>query len=264
MNVKALYERLENWVSQNDEDKTLDLSGLRLKRLPNFENLPPEFSKLKNLIRLNCKDNIITEIDSSELPSKLEYLDCSYNRLTYIPELPENLTTLICSNNEITGLPNLPKYLGTLICSYNNLETLEGVSSSNLPESLTYLDCSYNKIKRIYEVPTFIKIFIIKGNPIKESIKFGESELDLNQYINLTNDDIESDEEMEEIKEITNLINEGQDILIDDGEEIKLFDRNYIIENVVFKNKSYKIDNLKLSPEKYKELLVNDFLYLKI
>ncbi len=274
MNEIILYEKIEKWVKEGDCDKTLDISNLELKKFPNFNS--GKYTSLKNLKRLICKDNLINEIDTKELPINLEYFDCSYNKLTYIPELPQNLTTLICSSNLISGLPNLPKYLGTLICSYNNLKELDGVSSSILPDTLIYLDCSYNQIERIYQVPLSLKTLICKGNPIKETILMTDFYNDMDLYVSSNSeDDLDSQSyESSEVDEIIDIVNESKDIILDNGKNIIITNRNYILENAKLSSDSKDtnsiefiikdLNNLKLSSEKYKTIALNDSIYYEV
>ena len=74
----------------------------------------------------------ITQLDLSykklkELPdlseyTNLQYLDCSNNNLTELPELPQSIVILDCENNKLTSLPKeLPKSLKKLHCQYNKL-----------------------------------------------------------------------------------------------------------------------------------------------
>jgi Leucine-rich repeat (LRR) protein len=59
----------------------------------------------ENVIYLDCRNNIITELDN--LPSKLVFLDCSYNNITNLDNLPLGLKILICMDNNINSLDNL-------------------------------------------------------------------------------------------------------------------------------------------------------------
>lgn len=56
----------------------------------------------------------------ADLPPKLIYLNCCYNKLTIIPKLPNTLKNLSCQNNPLECLPILPTELLELHC-YNNL-----------------------------------------------------------------------------------------------------------------------------------------------
>src|SRR2546425_1055217 len=79
----------------------LNIAGLGLTELP--DNLPT------SLQILDCSYNKITEIGS--LPPSLQKLDCSNNRITELKNLPVSLLGLYCSNNRITELKNLPALL---------------------------------------------------------------------------------------------------------------------------------------------------------
>jgi Leucine-rich repeat (LRR) protein len=49
----------------------------------------------------------------------LDFLNCSNNQLTSLPELPFNLKILECNNNQLTSLPELPSTLEYLNCENN-------------------------------------------------------------------------------------------------------------------------------------------------
>jgi len=114
------------------------------------------------------------------LPNSLKYFNCSYNRLSCLPELPSNLLSLNCEGNLLTKLPKLPDKLDTLLCGKNSLSYLP-----DLPDSLLELYCESNKLiylpnlpKRIYEEYEFVFPMIYNGvyyydfknNPISDLI----------------------------------------------------------------------------------------------
>jgi Leucine-rich repeat (LRR) protein len=159
-----LERKIGRWITRKDYDRPLDISGLGLTKLPSFTG---ELEKVKKLI---CSNNQISYFESKDLPCELEYLDCSHNKLSFIPDLPITLDCLICSNNKIDYIQILPPYLRTLVCSYNQIRSFEDIVG--FPESISYFDCSYNLIEKIPELPPTIEYIILKGNQIKENIKF--------------------------------------------------------------------------------------------
>ena len=74
-----------------------------------------------------------------------QYIDCSENNITVLPELP-NCQQLYCSNNKLIVLPELPncKYLD---CENNNLTYLP-----ELP-NCEYLHCDSNHLTVLPELP---------------------------------------------------------------------------------------------------------------
>ena len=73
--------------------------------------------------------------------SQLIALECSFNRLTHLPELPAN-EILKCYNNQLTHLPELPLN-EILYCSKNKLTHLP-----ELPQNKA-LDCSDNQLPKL-------------------------------------------------------------------------------------------------------------------
>jgi Leucine-rich repeat (LRR) protein len=207
-----LQRKISNWIRRKDYDRPLDISGLCLNRLPLFTG---ELNKIKKLI---CSNNQISYFESKDLPLELEYLDCSHNKLSFIPDLPITLDCLICSNNKIDYIQVLPPYLRTLVCSYNQIRSFEDIVG--FPQSISYFDCSYNLIEKIPELPPTIEYIILKGNQIKESIKFFNHtksyiSFDENSFIENSSEEISPEEiSPEEIspEEISSGDNEWENI----------------------------------------------------
>ena len=91
-----------------------------------------------------------------ELPKELEYLyleklDCSYTKITDLPELP-NLRELYCYHTPLTVLPELPQ-CQKLYCSYTKI--------TDLPElpNLRELDCSYTPLTVLPELPNLRELY---------------------------------------------------------------------------------------------------------
>ena len=99
----------------------------------------PDLSRFKQLRHLNCSFNKLTWLPP--LNNTLTHLDCSDNKLTELPPLNENLTHLVCNNNNLTWLPRLNNNLITLNCTDNQLTELP-----HLNDNLTQLYCSRNQL----------------------------------------------------------------------------------------------------------------------
>jgi hypothetical protein len=105
---------IQKWLNIDNPDAILDLSYLGL------EELPPIVSTCRKL-------------------------QCSHNKLTYLPDLP-NCQRLDCSHNNLTTLPDLPK-CQYLRCGHNSLKSLPDISNC------TYIYCSFNLLTTIQHLP---------------------------------------------------------------------------------------------------------------
>jgi Leucine-rich repeat (LRR) protein len=82
-----VIQRVNEWIDNNNPSKVLNLTNLNMEALP-------------------------------ELPSNLEYLNCSNNFILTITRLPESLKILECKNNplyNITELVSLSKLKGFVL-----------------------------------------------------------------------------------------------------------------------------------------------------
>jgi len=135
----------------------------KLKKIfPNaFEG---ELLDINNDIIINCKflwfNNLnIKDLTGIEWFINLENLDCSYNRLTSLPNLPNALKELHCYNNKLTTLPNLPDTLEFLGCCDNKL-----ISLPNLPDTLKSLYCFDNRLTTLPKLPKTLKYLWCSNN----------------------------------------------------------------------------------------------------
>ena len=108
--MEIALKRIQQCIQDNNT--SLDLSGLKLVKLP--DNLPASLQKL------SCSNNQLTSLPDN-LPASLRHLHCSSNQLTSLPNnLPASLQTLFCNNNQLTSFPdNLPASL-QILYYYNN------------------------------------------------------------------------------------------------------------------------------------------------
>lgn len=106
----------------------------------------------RNLKNLECDFNALTSLDLSGM-DKLEYLSCTYNKITSLNQCP-TLGSVRCSNNLIEELllPEVKKGLVTyVVCDGNRIKSLDLSSypnlkavncGTNLLESLNVAGCS--------------------------------------------------------------------------------------------------------------------------
>jgi len=101
-------------------DNSIDLSGIDLKKLPDFSNCVVNGN-------FNCSNNQLTSLEGA--PQKVVgYFDCSGNQLTSLKGAPYEVGGLFnCSGNQLTSLEGAPKEVGGLFnCSGNQLTSLDG------------------------------------------------------------------------------------------------------------------------------------------
>ena len=113
--------------------------GEKISSLKGIEH----FTSLKNL---NCKLNLLTELDVSKNPA-LESLDCSYNQLRAL-DVSNNLalTELKCGGNSLGALDvSKNSELNSLDCEGNHLSALNVSNNSKL----TILGCWDNKLSEL-------------------------------------------------------------------------------------------------------------------
>ena len=128
----------------------------------------------RNLTRLICRSNLLSELDVSGLP-KLTYLDCSSNRINTL-DVSGNavLETLFCRDNGMTFLDVSECYcLGTLECGENSLTELD---ISNCPQ-LDTLSCQSNSLSTLDVTTTpLIRNYILTTPRVEDGthIAYGE------------------------------------------------------------------------------------------
>ena len=124
---------IEDYINSLPLDTTdIDVSDKRLKYLP-------DLTRFKQLIRLYCFNNYLTELPP--LNNTLKVLVCSLNQLTELPPLNNDLTFLDCSYNQLTKLPSLNNKLEQIYCYRNQLTELPVLNNK-----LVILFCSDNNI----------------------------------------------------------------------------------------------------------------------
>jgi Secretion system C-terminal sorting domain len=91
--------------------------------------------------------------------SSLTSLNCTNNRISFIPPLPSSLKTLLISHNKLSEVANLPAFLTTLHCQNNQIKVLP-----DLPISLKIFDCSYNSITVLPQLPAQLQTLFCTHN----------------------------------------------------------------------------------------------------
>jgi Leucine-rich repeat (LRR) protein len=138
-----------------------------------YDNIKHIFNSFEEILKLdnynginfiNCSYSKLSSLP--ELPNSLIELYCSYNSLSNLPELPNPLITLASSSNDLSSLPELPNSLINLICNNNNLSSLP-----ELPNSLRILDLATNNLSSLPELPNSLTNLDYYDNPIYNHIK---------------------------------------------------------------------------------------------
>ena len=106
---------------------------------------------------LNISDLNLPDLPDSLLWKDVKILECSYNRLTSLPNLP-NVKILCCDNNQLTRLPDLPN-IELLNCYINQL-----IALPDLPNVKT-LGCFNNRLTRLPDLPK-VKYLDCHNNPL--------------------------------------------------------------------------------------------------
>uniref|UniRef100_A0A6C0DJJ0 Uncharacterized protein n=1 Tax=viral metagenome TaxID=1070528 RepID=A0A6C0DJJ0_9ZZZZ len=166
----------------------------------NLTELPESIENCYYLQSLSCNNNNLETLriplsfvenfdnwksDGDEEDVSLTYLNCSFNKLTELPndiptedgdlmnKLPNRLKNLICNNNLLTSLPELlPMNLRHLNCSFNTLTSIPILVNNPIsPEgtiNLLFLHCNNNEITQLPELPNNIKLLNCNNNEITQ------------------------------------------------------------------------------------------------
>lgn len=196
-NLLKLPELPDTLTSLNVVDGNLDQfptvlpSGLKYISF-SFNNIKtiPNIEWPSNMESIDVEKNEMEEILS--LPRYLKNLQCSNNKLSYLPDkLPDGLQHLNCNNNNLVRLPDLPDTLEYLYCQNNLLTALPP-----LPESLEVLNCKNNHLEYIPPLPKSIKGLYYDDNPLKEFPR-----IHFHTFINPVNDQVTQDLQFEQFNQ---------------------------------------------------------------
>ncbi|MCW3071522.1 MAG: hypothetical protein JWO44_1412, partial [Bacteroidetes bacterium] len=154
---------------------------------------------VKGRLAVYIGSDSIQDLTGIQYFSSLRNLDCSGNRLTYIPALPDSLETFICSGNMLDSLPAFPQLLTLIDCSGNYLDSLPPLPvslvtlhcNSNhlpvlpaLPVTLNTLDCGYNSLAVLPALPDSLFDLNCAGNLLTVLPALPDSLLTLNCFSN--------------------------------------------------------------------------------
>src|ERR1035437_10396697 len=123
-----LQTHYPNCMSGNQMDMTcadilnatsVDVSNSSIADLTGIENFV-------NINYLNCSNNLLTFLP--DLPTNISNFNCSINQLTSLPTLPTGIVQFHCNNNQLTSLPALPSTLEDLDCKFNFITALPTLS----------------------------------------------------------------------------------------------------------------------------------------
>ena len=150
--MEEAQKRIDEWMKDTSKElylRKLDL--ISLPKIPYFEGVgcacaPP------NCVKLNCSYNKLTTLP--DLPS-CQYLYCYNNQLTTLPDLP-NCQELDCGNNQLTTLPDLPN-CQELYCYNDQLAKLP-----DLP-NCRKLCCSNNQLTKLPDLPNCQTLYCISN-----------------------------------------------------------------------------------------------------
>ena len=180
----GLDDKLDGYIlEENIKNETeLDISNKQIEKIN-------EIKYFTSLIKLNCSNNLLTELELNDL-TQLEELECSNNNISNIRiEFLQKIKKINCSYNLIENLSIVhSRVLESLRCDYNELNqlVLPGFENRYIEEiflfnnKLTSLNfVSIKNLKRfdlgnnLFETintlsNTNIESLRISGNPLKE------------------------------------------------------------------------------------------------
>ncbi|KAI9294631.1 RNI-like protein [Neoconidiobolus thromboides FSU 785] len=161
-------------INQLNKLVNLDLSNNKLQQLP------IEIKELQSLTTLNLKRNRLESIPFFEYESKLNklnYLDCSFNRIKELQSNNNNNSTysqlkqLNLSNNQLSNIHDIllqtPSITSLILNNNQFFEFPENIIKLN---QLTMLDISNNQLKNIdYKLGYLnnLKQFLFEGNSLR-------------------------------------------------------------------------------------------------
>ena len=120
----------------------------------------------KNITELNVHDALHGNVDFSILQKegyrKIKTITLKEGEITAIVNLPSNLEKLVCSHQKLMNLENLPESLQHLECTNNYLQS---INLENI-KKLKVLKVSYNKLKKIENLPYSLEELYIDNNDI--------------------------------------------------------------------------------------------------
>lgn len=125
----------------------------------------------------------IVDFEKLEKMEKLEYFDCSNNKITQIINIPYSLKYLNCSNNEIISLEQLPNNIITINCKNNPLKTLHypiNIKPNKYPSKLKKIIFGENFDQPIDNLPKILnEIIFTQYSKFNQPINFLPNSLEI-------------------------------------------------------------------------------------
>jgi hypothetical protein len=143
-------------------------------------------SSVKSLTSINVSNDSIHDLTGVQYFTSLNYLNCSNNLLTHLPNLPHTIRYLYCQKNSITGLPAFPSSAEIVNCGYNLLTALP----YTITDSIYNFNCEHNLLTSLPPLPltgglAFLNCRNNNINSIPAPFPLGLQQLDCS-YNNLT------------------------------------------------------------------------------
>lgn len=134
---------MKTWVENDRPDADLDLSGLKLKELPEH---PPA-----GVRTFRAMNNMLTKLPDWSGESSIKSYSVARNLLTSVKGVPGNVETLIIESNLLRNLDGVPHNVTHLYADMNQLE-------GELPPmpSVQHLSIANNNVKKLPEMPALL------------------------------------------------------------------------------------------------------------
>ena len=122
-------EEVKQWLDEHNvksykinEDLSIDVIGNVNLSKKNFTHIPVKFNIVKG--NVDCSHNMLTDILFA--PIKVNYFDCSQNKIVSLKGAPQCVeATFKCNNNKLLSLEHAPEIINLdFYCSYNPLVEL--------------------------------------------------------------------------------------------------------------------------------------------
>jgi len=164
--------------------ESIDCSNIQIVKLPHFK-LYDDFNQL---IKLNCSNCKLKNVNKLKYSTNLIYLNCSSNVISKLPEKFPSLEFINFSNNRVFELD----------CKFTKLKYLIGASNKilqvkYLPDSLIYLDLSDNReLSELSDLPFDLEYLMVTQTKIKKinfdlESKLKYLDVSVGIYLNLDN-----------------------------------------------------------------------------
>jgi uncharacterized repeat protein (TIGR01451 family) len=165
--ILSNYTKAQTYVTIPDSN-FVDWITSNIPSAMNGNQLNTSDTLVTSLTLMDVSNDTIYDLTGVEYFTSLQYLNCSFNRLTFLPIVSNTIQTLDVSFNEIDSLLQLPTSLKSFYCGQNSIDTLpsfpsfiETIDCHNnyltflpvLTDSITTIDCSGNQLTALPTLP---------------------------------------------------------------------------------------------------------------